>query len=686
LTRTNQIIAEAANSTPLSVDVQQSITANTAAIARSITANTAAIAHSASVDKFIDFGGSTHDSLAAAEGRVYFDSTHKSLTVFSEGGIEMELGQNEYIRVYNNSGEPINLGQALYLSGSTGGVPNAQLANASDVNKYNISGLAANTIPNNSYGWVAVSGVVRGFDTSSLVAGERFFVSPNANGELVTPAPTFPNYPMCVGLCVTSDAANGTVVIEQQNHSVPSFRVINDAYIGNDLTVAGNFNVLGSETVTTLTNLSINDTFVYLNSGDTIVANTSLVTGLNDLTFKGHYNGGNNITYYVKIDSTGGGGNDKFSWSLDNFSTTEAANVAITGAQQALRWGISVEFVANTGHTAGDIWSGPAAPLNVDTGWASNRNTGFAAGGYTHLGIFHDVTDNRFRVFQSYGPEVEGNINISDPTFEYGSMQANTFYGQFNGDGGSVTGLNATQLTSGTVPEARLTVADTSTKGIASFSSDNFAVAAGVVTIKNDGVILGTETTGNYVATVANTDNNITVSGSGSETAAVSVGLADDVNVSGTITASAFVGDGSGLSNAGATVAAKSDSVDYKVTFTNQLNGSYANTFVNTSLLFNPSTGQLSATDFNSTSDARLKKNIKPIDEALSKVMALAGVEFDWVESDKAAIGVIAQQVEEVVPELVHTNESGYKSVSYGNLAALLIEAVKELKTIVDNK
>jgi len=81
-----------------------------------------------------------------------------------------------------------------------------------------------------------------------------------------------------------------------------------------------------------------------------------------------------------------------------------------------------------------------------------------------------------------------------------------------------------------------------------------------------------------------------------------------------------------------------------------------------------------------------LKKNVKPIDGALSKVMALAGVEFDWVESDKAAIGVIAQQVEEVVPELVHTNESGYKSVSYGNLAALLIEAIKELKTVVDNK
>lgn len=631
--------------------IHTSLTANT------ITANTA------SFNQYVDFAGAAHDTLPFTEGRVYYDTTHKSLTVFSDGGLEMELGQNEYIRVYNNSGVPINLGQPIYLSGATGDVPNAFLANASDSEKYNISGLAANAIPTSSYGFVAVSGVLRGFDTSTLTEGERFFVSPNANGTLQTTAPTFPNFPMCVGLCVVSNTVSGEVVIEQQNHSVPSFRVINDAHIGGNFTVAGNFNVTGTETVTSVTNLQVDDSFVYLNGGDTLTANSTLVTGLNDLTFKGHYNGGNNVTYYVKVDSTGGGAPDKFSWSLDNFSTTEQANVAITGESQTLRWGVGVQFIANTGHTAGDIWTAPAAPVNIDTGWASNRNTGQAAGGYTHLGMFFDVSDERFKVFESYRPSVSGTIDVSHASFAYGDVQANTFYGTFNGtstgDGSGLTSLNASQLTSGTVPIARLS---------------------------GSGITLGTHTTGNYVATVANTDNNVTVSGSGSETAAVSVGLADDLNLSGTVTASAFVGDGSGLTNAGAVVAAKSDNVDYKVTFTNQLSGAYANSFVNTSLLFNPSTGQLKATDFNSTSDERLKKNIKPIDDALGKVLSLAGVEFDWAETDQSAIGVIAQQVEQVVPELVHTDASGFKSVSYGNLTALLIEAIKELKTIVDGK
>ena len=78
--------------------------------------------------------------------------------------------------------------------------------------------------------------------------------------------------------------------------------------------------------------------------------------------------------------------------------------------------------------------------------------------------------------------------------------------------------------------EIVLSDASTSAKGIASFSSDNFAASSGVITIKNSGVILGTETTGNYVATVAGTSNEITVSGS---TGAVTISLPDDVTIGG---------------------------------------------------------------------------------------------------------------------------------------------------------
>jgi hypothetical protein len=92
-----------------------------------------------------------------------------------------------------------------------------------------------------------------------------------------------------------------------------------------------------------------------------------------------------------------------------------------------------------------------------------------------------------------------------------------------------------------------------------------------------------------------------------------------------------------------------------------------------------------------STSDKRLKENIKPLDNALDKVMQISGVEFDWkklTEKEKETIhgneghdvGVIAQEIEEVLPEVVTQRDSGYKAVKYEKIVPLLIEAIKELK------
>ena len=78
-------------------------------------------------------------------------------------------------------------------------------------------------------------------------------------------------------------------------------------------------------------------------------------------------------------------------------------------------------------------------------------------------------------------------------------------------------------------------------------------------------------------------------------------------------------------------------------------------------------------------SDIRLKENISTIENATNIVKRLRGVNFDWKDTGRKSVGVIAQEVELVLPELVYENENGVKSVAYDKLVAVLIEAIKEL-------
>ena len=92
-----------------------------------------------------------------------------------------------------------------------------------------------------------------------------------------------------------------------------------------------------------------------------------------------------------------------------------------------------------------------------------------------------------------------------------------------------------------------------------------------------------------------------------------------------------------------------------------------------------------------STSDERLKKYVKNIPNALDKVAQINGVNFQWRKTDEEMkqnihsfegkdVGVIAQEVEKILPEVVTTRDNGYKAVKYEKIIPLLVEAIKELQ------
>lgn len=97
------------------------------------------------------------------------------------------------------------------------------------------------------------------------------------------------------------------------------------------------------------------------------------------------------------------------------------------------------------------------------------------------------------------------------------------------------------------------------------------------------------------------------------------------------------------------------------------------------------------------TSDARLKENVVLIADPIKKIMKIRGVTFDWTDKQindrggeddffvrKHDIGVIAQEIEEILPEIVATRDNGYKAVRYEKIVPLLIECIKEQQTQIN--
>ena len=88
-----------------------------------------------------------------------------------------------------------------------------------------------------------------------------------------------------------------------------------------------------------------------------------------------------------------------------------------------------------------------------------------------------------------------------------------------------------------------------------------------------------------------------------------------------------------------------------------------------------------------STSDERLKDNVTPIGSAIDKINQIGGYEFDWNNSSEHSghdVGVIAQEIEKVLPEVVVDRDTGYKAVRYEKIVALLIQAIKEQQLQID--
>lgn len=117
---------------------------------------------------------------------------------------------------------------------------------------------------------------------------------------------------------------------------------------------------------------------------------------------------------------------------------------------------------------------------------------------------------------------------------------------------------------------------------------------------------------------------------------------------------------------------------------TNTFAGDTANFYYTSGTQSLTVTGTVSAQHFDNTSDLALKENIQTIENAIDVLQNLNPISFHWKKDGTKSYGLIAQEVEKVLPEIVHSLEDGYKTVSYVQIISLLISALQSQQEQID--
>ena len=149
-----------------------------------------------------------------AEGLVYWDTVAKTLAVKLDGpDVVMQIGQETHVRVLNKTGSDIPNGSVVYVNGQHDNRPTIALAKADAAATAKLTGMATETIKNNTTGYVTVFGLVRGLDTSAYTAGDKIYLSAATAGAFTSTAPSFPNFVAFVGRVITVSATDGIIGI-----------------------------------------------------------------------------------------------------------------------------------------------------------------------------------------------------------------------------------------------------------------------------------------------------------------------------------------------------------------------------------------------------------------------------------------------------------------------------------------
>lgn len=175
-----------------------------------------------------------------SEGLIFYDSTHKTLSLFNdESEVLLQVGQELFIRVKNDSGVDIENGEVCYLSGVDSGLPTVAKANSSLASTCLATiGIATHKIEDGTTGYITNVGTVRDVDTTGFTTGDQLYLSDTVSGGLTKTLPGSPSYLIAVGQAVVISDSVGTIQvnIEIGTNTTSVIKIFNGAVLEDTAT------------------------------------------------------------------------------------------------------------------------------------------------------------------------------------------------------------------------------------------------------------------------------------------------------------------------------------------------------------------------------------------------------------------------------------------------------------------
>jgi hypothetical protein len=518
-------------------------------------------------------------------------------------------------------GNAIGISGSLVVTGSIVASGTSLVSGSSQVSTGIYAGVSGDiTIASNGVATIAADSVALGTDTTgnyvaSLVAGSGITLS-NNSGEGATPTIALTNN--AITIAGQSTALGGTITAATIGAAIGAFS--GSSQIDHNSTTNYDANKHVDHTSVSISaglGLSGGGTIAATRTLSIDTAITATVTGSQTLTNKTISGGSNTLS------------------NIANSSLTNSS-ITIAGASTALGGTISATTIANA-IPSSTITNAQLVNSSITIAGASTAlgSSVTAATIGNAIGAFSGSSQVDATATTNWASGIKTQLNTN--TVVSGSSQIDAT-ATTNWASGIKTQLNSNTVISGSSQVTGI--------GNSQLTNSSVTVTAGTGLSGGGAVSLGSSVTLSNAGVTSNVaGTGVTVSGA---TGAVTISIGQAVATSSNVQFNSL-----GVGMAASATAGRIDATNDVVAY--------------------------------SSSDRRFKDNIKPIENPLEKISKISGNTFDWKEENKIEhgyegndVGVIAQEIEAVLPQLVQTRESGYKAVKYDKLVALLIEGIKE--------